>query len=296
MTDLPLEHGIPPSRSSHVLSLGSKRLELGTRTAIMGIVNVTPDSFSDGGSFLNASTAVAHALRMAEEGADLIDVGGQSTRPGARPVPEEEELARVLPVIEKLHARCPLPLSIDTSKSRVAREALAAGAALVNDVTALRGDPHMLEVVSDQEASVCLMHMRGDPENMQKDPSYRDVVSEVRTFLRERASWALSMGVREDRILVDPGIGFGKTLEHNLCLMAHAGLMGGGRFPVLIGPSRKAFIGHLLDLPVTDRLEGTLGAVIACRLLGAHMVRVHDVRAVKRAMCVADEIAARRKT
>jgi dihydropteroate synthase len=253
----------------------------------MGVLNVTPDSFSDGGSFLEPAAALAHAKRMAEEGADLIDVGGESTRPGSEPVGEEEELRRVLPVLESLSDEIPVPLSIDTSKARVANAALALGVAFVNDVRALRGDARMAETVARSSAEVCLMHMRGDPEGMQDDPRYDDVVSEVKAFLEERLAFAVGEGIAEERIWLDPGIGFGKTLEHNLALLRRLDeIVAIGR-PVLIGASRKRFIGTLTGRSEPDRAAGTAAANVIAFERGASMFRVHDVATTRDALAVA---------
>ena len=259
----------------------------------MGILNVTPDSFSDGGRFGSPEGAVEHALRMAEEGADLIDVGGESTRPGSPPVPAAEELRRVMPVIEGLRGRLPVPISIDTSKAEVAREASGAGAAIVNDVTALRGDPAMAQVAREAGAGVVLMHMQGTPATMQDDPRYGDVVAEVAAFLRERLGAAQDAGIPAERIVLDPGIGFGKTFEHNLELFRRMRELCALGRPLLVGASRKAFIGRLLGLPVEERLEGTAAAVTAAVLAGARIVRVHDAREMARVVLVADALAAR---
>jgi dihydropteroate synthase len=256
----------------------------------MGVLNVTPDSFSDGGRFLRAGRAVAHAERMAEAGADLIDVGGESTRPGSAPVPLREELRRVLPVIERLTARGRLPISIDTSKAEVARQAIAAGAALVNDVTALRGDPAMAEVVAGARVPVILMHMRGTPKTMQRAPRYRSLMQELVRFFRGRLAAARAAGIDRSMIIIDPGIGFGKTLRHNLEILQELDALAPLRRPILVGPSRKSFLGRLLDLPVEQRLEGTAAAVTAAVLHGAQLVRVHDVEAMVRVVRVADAI------
>jgi dihydropteroate synthase len=246
------------------------------RPAIMGVLNVTPDSFSDGGRFLDPAPAVAHGRLLAAEGADLIDVGGESTRPGAEPVGEQIELERVLPVIEGL-AGGPTPLSIDTSKAAVARAALAAGASFVNDVTALRGDPDMAGIVADAGAEVCLVHMLGEPRTMQDDPRYQDVVAEVRRFLEERLAFAVGMGIPEERIWLDPGIGFGKTLEHNLELIRRLDeIVAVGR-PVVFGASRKRFLGALTGRPEAERVAGTVAANLLAFERGAAMFRVHDV-------------------
>jgi dihydropteroate synthase len=257
----------------------------------MGIVNVTPDSFSEGGRFFDVDDAVKHAAGMVTDGADIVDVGGESTRPGSDPVAAEEELERVLPVIERLVEEIPhTPISIDTRKSAVAAIALEAGATIVNDVSA-GADPEMLDVVREHDAAVVLMHMKGEPKTMQETPTYDDVVGEVHEFLRERIEAAEFTGIDPERIAIDPGIGFGKDLGHNLELMQRAdALLDLGR-PLLVGPSRKRFISAILDLPEDQRVEGTIGAVAWMVAHGAHVVRVHDVREVVRAVRVIDAIA-----
>jgi dihydropteroate synthase len=250
---------------------------------------VTPDSFSDGGSFLDAGSAIAHALQLASEGAEILDIGGESTRPGAAPVPETVELERVLPVIEGLRdAGCEAEISIDTSKSAVAAAALAAGATLVNDVTALRGDPAMAAVVAGSGARCCLMHMLGEPRTMQRDPQYHDVVGDVRFFLESRMGFAIEHGIAEDRILLDPGIGFGKTVTHNLELLRRCDeIVALGR-PVVIGTSRKSFLGTIAGGRGTDdRLAGTIATNVIAYERGASVFRVHDVAAVGDALRVA---------
>jgi dihydropteroate synthase len=257
------------------------------RPAIMGVLNVTPDSFSDGGEFLDPGAAVAHGRQLAAEGADLIDIGGESTRPGADPVGEAAELERVVPVLEGLAGDGWPPLSIDTSKAAVARAALAAGATFVNDVTALRGDAEMAGVVSEAGAEVCLVHMRGEPRTMQDDPRYEDVVSEVRSFLEERLAFAVREGIAEDRVWLDPGIGFGKTLEHNLELIRRLDeIVATGR-PVVFGASRKRFLGVLTGRPERERVAGTVAANLLAFERGAAMFRVHDVAPTRDALRVA---------
>jgi dihydropteroate synthase len=257
------------------------------RPAVMGVLNVTPDSFSDGGAFLEPAAAVAHAEQMVAEGADLVDVGGESTRPGAAPVDVAEELRRVIPVIEALASRGAAPISVDTSKAAVARAATGAGAVFVNDVTALRGDPDMAGVVADCGAELCLVHMLGEPRTMQDDPRYGDVVAEVAAFLEERLAFAVAAGIAEDRIWLDPGIGFGKTLEHNLELLRRLGeIVALGR-PVVIGASRKRFLGAITGRPEPERIAGTVAANVLAFAQGAHMFRVHDVEATRDALLVA---------
>jgi dihydropteroate synthase len=253
----------------------------------MGILNVTPDSFSDGGHYLDCAAAIEHGLVMAAEGADIIDVGGESTRPGSEPVGATEELARVVPVIEGLRAAgVAAAISVDTSKPQVAVAALDAGASFVNDVTALRAEG-MAELVAERGVECCLVHMRGDPLTMQNDPRYGDVVQEVGAFLRERVAAAVAAGVPPQRILVDPGIGFGKTVEHNLELLDRLGELGGIGQGVLIGTSRKSFLGALAGERKRDRLAGTIATNVIALLRGASVFRVHDVAAVRDALDVA---------
>jgi dihydropteroate synthase len=262
----------------------------------MGIVNVTPDSFSDGGEFLDPDAALAHCRELAQEGAEILDVGGESTRPGAAPVSAEEELRRVLPLLEALaHADIGVRVSIDTSKAPVARAAIAAGAHIVNDVTALRGDPEMAGVIADSGVECCLMHMLGEPRTMQSEARYEDVVAEVKAFLEERLRCAVGAGIAEERIMLDPGIGFGKTVAHNLELLARLDeLLELGR-PLLVGTSRKTFLGVLaarargLEEPLEPerRLPGTIASCVLAFERGARVFRVHDVGAVGDALAVA---------
>jgi dihydropteroate synthase len=256
---------------------------------LMGIVNVTPDSFSDGGSFLDAGSAIAHALKLISDGAEILDIGGESTRPGAAPVSETVELKRVLPVIEGLRdAGCEAEISIDTSKAAVASAALAAGASFVNDVTALRGDPSMAAVVAGSGARCCLMHMLGEPRTMQREPVYDEVVGDVRFFLEARMAFAIEHGIAEDRILLDPGIGFGKTVAHNLELLRRCDEIAQIGRPVVIGTSRKSFLGTLAGGRGTgDRLAGTIATNVIAYERGASVFRVHDVAAVGDALRVA---------
>jgi dihydropteroate synthase len=252
----------------------------------MGVVNVTPDSFTDGGRFLDPDAAAEHGARLAADGAAILDIGGESTRPGAQPVTAEEEIERAVPVVERLAGATPARLSIDTMKLDVARAALAAGAGVVNDVSAFRGDPEMAGLVASSAADCCLMHMRGEPRTMQEDPRYDDVVSEVASFLEERMRFALAEGVPEERIWLDPGIGFGKTVEHNLALLRRLGeIVAIGR-PVVIGASRKSFLGAVTEREVHDRLPGTIAANVMALERGAAIFRVHDVAEVRDALRV----------
>jgi dihydropteroate synthase len=276
---------------SRTLSFAGIELDLSTRTRIMGVLNVTPDSFSDGGRYFDNSQALAHAEEMIQAGADIIDVGGESTRPGSEPVPLEVELDRVTPVIEGiLRMGTGVAISIDTWKSVVAERALDLGAHAVNDISGLRFDPEIATVAARYRAGLVISHIKGIPKNMQIDPTYGDVVSEIKDFLRSAASKALEAGVDRRSIVVDPGIGFGKRLEHNLTLLKRLGEIAELGYPVLIGPSRKSFIGALTGAPVDDRLEGTLAASALGVAHGASIVRVHDVKEAQRALAVTDAI------
>jgi dihydropteroate synthase len=268
------------------LRIGARLFD-GPGPFLMGIVNATPDSFSDGGRFLDVSAAVAQAERLAAEGADLVDLGGESTRPGAPPVPAEEELRRVLPVVERLRAGgFPLPISVDTYKGTVARAALRAGADLVNDVTGL-SDPDLARAVVEAGAPVVLMHTRGTPADMQDRAVYDDVTADVARELRDVLARAEAAGIPRDRIVLDPGIGFAKTAEQGVELLARVGELRALGCPLLVGPSRKSFIGRVTGAPVRDRLPGTLAAVTACVLAGVELLRVHDVGPARQAALVA---------
>ncbi|NLP12579.1 dihydropteroate synthase [bacterium] len=258
-------------------------------TLIMGILNVTPDSFSDGGRYLQIDRAVAQGLRLLEEGADILDIGGESTRPGSLPVDEREEARRVIPVIRELSRRTAVPLSIDTYKSEIARQALDQGACVVNDISGLTFDPRMAEVIAQAQAGLVIMHMKGRPRDMQLEPFYVDVVQEVRAFLRNQKEAALAAGILENRIVVDPGIGFGKRQQDNLTLLCRLDQLNLGS-PILVGPSRKSFIGAILNLPPEERLHGTAAAVTAAVLQGADLVRVHDVKEMKQTVAVAEAL------
>jgi dihydropteroate synthase len=263
---------------------------------VMGVVNITPDSFSDGGKFLDADAAVAHALELVEQGAEILDLGGESTRPGATPVSEEEELRRVIPVIEKLAAKNKIPLSIDTMKPAVARAALQAGASIVNDVAANRHEPAMWQIVAEFHAGYVCMHAQGTPQTMQQNPVYADVVREVGDFFRERLEKLQSHGLAPEQVVFDPGIGFGKTLEHNLSLLA--GLRSFTKFqrPLLLGVSRKSFLGKISGAEANERLPASL----ACTMLaladgGAQLIRTHDVAETGRAVRMAEAVLSRKK-
>ncbi len=265
-------------------------LPVSSRTCLMGVLNVTPDSFSDGGRFADPEVAIAQGLRMAEDGADIIDVGGESTRPGADPVSEEEEIARVVPVIKALSARLDLPVSIDTYKSGVAEAALDAGASVINDISGMTFDSAMAPLAAKAGAPAVLMHIKGTPKDMQTDPVYDSMMSEISGYLRDKAQAAINAGVAPNKIIIDPGIGFGKTVEHNLEIIRRVGEFKSLGRPVLIGPSRKSFIGKILGLEPDQRLEGTAAAVAACVAGGAAIVRVHDVKEMARVVRVADAV------
>lgn len=276
-----------PAGSSHraaVWQLRSRRLEFPRRPLLMGIINVTPDSFSDAGQFADAGAAIEQGLRLAAEGADLLDIGGESTRPYSQAVSPDEELRRVMPVVQALAERTAVPLSIDTSKAAVAREAVAAGAEIINDVTALSGDPQMLPAALETGAAVCAMHMRGTPQTMQENPTYGDVVAEVLDFLRERRDALLSAGILRERIALDPGIGFGKTHQHNLTLLANCHHYHELGCPLLVGHSRKGYIGKVIGDKQADRTAGTIGVSLSLAQQGVQMLRVHDIQPVRHAL------------
>ncbi len=276
-------------RKKYRLLLGAKPLVLGERTLIMGVLNVTPDSFSDGGLHLDPAMAIARALQMDSEGADLIDIGGESTRPGSAPVSAEDELARVLPVIEGLKGRLQAPLSIDTRRAAVAEAAIRAGAAIINDVTALRFDPSMARVAQRHKVPVILMHMRGEPATMQRLPFAARVLADVASGLRSAARRALRAGIGSRRIILDPGVGFGKSYSQNFELLAGLPALARIGFPLLVGTSRKSFLGHALGgAPPQERIWGTAATLTAAILGGAHIVRVHDVKEMKAVSRVAD--------
>jgi len=298
-------------RTRFTLQCGARTLEVGERTLLMGIVNVTPDSFSDGGQFLDPAKAIEHGRRLAGEGPDILDIGGESTRPGAQPVDAQTECARVLPVIEALAKEIAIPISIDTSKAAVARRALDAGAALLNDVTALRGDPAMAPLAAEAGAPLVLMHMQGTPRSMQENPHYDDLMSEVTAYLRQSMAIAVDAGVREEQLIVDPGLGFGKTLDHNLEIVRRLGELRSLGRPILLGPSRKSMIGKVLGshlhfahggyvpnedvtpiLPVTERAFGTAALVALGIARGAHILRVHDVAQMLQVARMADAVLA----
>ena len=256
----------------------------------MGILNVTPDSFSDGGWYLNTKSAVEHAKGMVQDGADIVDIGGESSRPGAEPVPVQVELERVLPVIKALSKKIDAPISIDTYKADVAKEALKAGASIINDISGLRFDTMMVKVAADADAPVIIMHMKGTSMDMQKRPVYKDVVKEILSFFKERICFAVKNGIKKNKIIIDPGIGFGKTVKHNLEIIKRLSEFKILGVPILLGPSRKSFIGKILNVDIDKRLEGTAAAVAISIANGANIVRVHDVKAMAEVARVAEAI------
>jgi dihydropteroate synthase len=281
---------LAPTRSGDVLTTRHGNVDISRHTVIMGILNITPDSFYDGGRRGVVAQAVRDGIAMVEAGAEIIDIGGESTRPGSRPVSQDEEATRVLPVLHGLRREVKVPISIDTYKSPVAQAALQAGADIINDISALRFDPDMISVVAREQVPVVLMHMQGTPRTMQAEPRYDDVVREVRDFLAAQLYEALDRGVAQEAVVIDPGIGFGKTLEHNLALLRGLPALAGLGQPLLVGASRKAFIGKVLGLNADERLEGSLAAAVAAILNGANILRVHDVRETVRAARIADAI------
>lgn len=269
---------------------GSYRLNYARQPLIMAVLNITPDSFSDGGRFFNSDQAVEQALRMEAEGADLIDIGGESTRPGAVPVSVEEELRRVVPVVERLAKRLAIPISVDTTKSEVAQRAMEAGASIINDVSGFTRDPKMLAVAASGRSGLVIMHAKGTPQTMQRHPRYRDLIGEIRRFLSERIDAAVARRIPRNRIAADPGIGFGKTANHNLKILHRLGDFADLGVPLLVGPSRKSFIGRILDLPPSERMEGTAAAAAIAVFQGARIIRVHDIKPLVRVVRVAEAI------
>lgn len=278
------------SKLQHTIRCKKRTLTLGKRTLLMGILNITPDSFSDGGLFFDQQKAVSQGLKMVEEGADIIDIGGESTRPGSKPLELEEELRRVIPVVKSLAAEVDVPISIDTYKSTVAQKAIEAGAEMINDISGLKFDPRLAEVASKEDMPLVLMHIRGTPETMQKNVHYDSLFSEILEYLKDSIQRAESAGLNPHQIIVDPGIGFGKTVEDNLFIIRNLSEFRILGKPILLGTSRKNFIGKILNAEVEERLEGTLSSIAVGVLNGANIIRCHDVLQAKKAVAVADAI------
>ena len=281
----------PSSPRSVIITAGSDKIVIQSNPLVMGVLNVTPDSFSDGGTYVTVAQAVDHARQMQAQGADIIDIGAESSRPGAEPINEREELRRLIPVVEAVRKVVSLPISVDTTKAAVARSAIQAGALIVNDISALQGDPVMARLVAETGVAVVLMHMQGTPQTMQRSPRYGNVVEEVTAFLQQRAQVAIACGIRPSQIVLDPGFGFGKLQEHNLQMLAEFETFTTLGYPVLAGVSRKQFIGNLIRQPVHEREFGNAGAVAVAVLKGAHIIRVHDVRAMKDTATVVSAIS-----
>ncbi len=277
-------------KKEFVLNFRHRKYNFSERTHIMGVLNVTPDSFSDGGKFLSLDKAIAQALKMVEEGVDIIDIGGESTRPGSQPVTLKEETQRVIPVIEALVKKIQIPISIDTYKSQIARQALEAGAEMVNEISGLRFDSEMVKLAAKYNVPVVIMHIKGTPQNMQENPYYENVIKEIKDYFEERINFADSAGIKEENIILDPGIGFGKRFEDNLAILKNLKEFKKLERPLLVGLSRKSFIGKILDLPVEERLEGSLGALAYSIMKGANVARVHDVKESVRVAKVVDAI------
>ena len=283
--------GNPSSAHPVVLTAGPRTITIESNPLIMGVLNVTPDSFSDGGTYVTIEQAVNHARQMQAQGADIIDIGAESSRPGAQPIAESEELRRLIPVVEAVREAVSLPISVDTTKAAVARSAIQAGVAIVNDISALQGESSMAQLVAETGVGVVLMHMQGTPQTMQQSPRYGNVVEEVMAFLQQRAQVAIACGVRSSQIVLDPGFGFGKLQEHNLRMLAEFEAFTTLGYPVLAGVSRKQFIGNVIRRPVHEREFGNAGAVAVAVLKGAHIIRVHDVRAMKDTAMVVSAIS-----
>lgn len=256
----------------------------------MGVINVTPDSFSDEGSYLDKDKAVERGLKLVSEGSDIIDIGGESSRPGSDPISKEEEMRRVIPVISELRKRIDMLISVDTTKSEVAKAALDSGADIINDISSFRFDPRMMTLAAQKEVPVILMHMKGTPKTMQTNPHYQDLLREVKEFLKEKLEEVQAQSIKKEKIIIDPGIGFGKSLKDNLILINNLHFLEEFNRPILVGISRKSFIGKILNLPPQERLEGTIASAILSLIHGAHILRVHDVEAVKKAILVAEAI------
>lgn len=277
-------------RKEYSLQIKDKNYTLGQRTWLMGILNVTPDSFSDGGLYYNKQNAVKRGLQLIEEGADILDIGGESTRPGSDPITVEEEKKRVLPVLSEIRKHTDSFISVDTTKSEVLKSALDHGADILNDISGMRFDPKILKLASEKDIPVVIMHMKGTPKNMQKKPRYENVIEEIKSFLKKRVETALKTGIKKNKIIIDPGIGFGKRLKDNLKIIGNLSSFNELDLPILIGVSRKSFIGNLLNVSPDQRIEGTIASSLVSILQGAHILRSHDIASLKKAIIVTEAI------
>ncbi|MDA2934937.1 dihydropteroate synthase [Acidobacteria bacterium AH-259-D05] len=279
-------------RRAYILRARDKKLELGRRTRVMGVVNITPDSFFDGGRFLERSQAIERCLELAEKGADILDLGGESSRPGAQPVSSEEELNRILPVLQEVRKKVSILISVDTYKAAVAQEAFKEGADLVNDISAFRFDSQLPQVIRKWDAAVVLMHMRGTPESMQEIPASEDILGEIQMDLQAAVSKAAEIGISKERIVIDPGIGFGKTVEDNCRILNQLSFLKAFDLPLLVGTSRKKFLGKILNLPPQERIWGSAASIAISIMQGAHIVRLHDVKEMNQVAQITDAILA----
>ncbi|MFO7980020.1 MAG: dihydropteroate synthase [Candidatus Aminicenantes bacterium] len=277
-------------RKEYSIQIRGMNCTLGQKTWLMGILNITPDSFSDGGLYYNKQNAVKRGLQLIEEGADILDIGGESSRPGSDPITAEEEKKRILPVLSEIRKQTDTFISVDTTKSEVLKAALDQGADILNDISGMRFDPKMLELASEKNIPVVIMHMKGTPKNMQKRPKYENVVEEIKTFLKKRVKTALKTGIKKNKIIIDPGIGFGKRLKDNLKIIGNLSSFNELDLPILIGVSRKSFIGNLLNVTPDQRIEGTIASSLVSVLQGAHILRSHDIASLKKAVIVTEAI------
>lgn len=278
------------------ITIGNNTFNLNQNTILMGILNITPDSFSDGGKFYSKEKAIKHAILMEKQGADIIDIGGESTRPGAKKISVNEEIDRIIPIIEEIIEKINIPISVDTYKSKVAKKAIDIGASMINDITALRGDKSLIKIIRDYNITICLMHMKGKPKNMQINPKYENIIKEIYTFLKERTDFALKNKIKKDKIIIDPGIGFGKRTgkgtEDNCEILRNLEKLKKLNFPIMIGASRKTFIGNISGykkfLPINQRMEGSLAAACVAVMNGANIIRAHDIKATRRCLNLVD--------
>ena len=285
------------------INIGGKTFNIKQKTILIGILNVTPDSFSDGGNFFSKEKAIQQAILMEKQGADIIDIGGESTRPGANKISAKEEINRIIPIIDEISKKTNIPISVDTYKSKVAKKAIDAGVSMINDITALRGDKSLVKIISEYETTICLMHMKGQPKNMQKNPVYSDIIKEIYTFLKDRTEFAIKNKIKKEKMIIDPGIGFGKRtgqgIEDNCEILRNLKKLKELNFPIMIGASRKTFIGNLSgynqNLKINQRLEGSLAAACIAVLNGADIIRAHDIKETRRCLNLIDCVIRNKK-